>query len=157
MSPRPARSERSLMIFVAADKHGFKVIKYVEGYLKAHSLEFVNLGVKTETEDMKLENMIPQVVTKVRENEDNKAILSCGTGVGVAVGANKFRGIRACLTTTPQIAEWSVVYDNCNVLCLSGWGSDKATVYKILDAWFNAKYDGNKERSKMIAALDTWH
>ncbi|MBI5619594.1 RpiB/LacA/LacB family sugar-phosphate isomerase [Candidatus Gottesmanbacteria bacterium] len=144
------------MILVAADKHGFKTIQYVGEYLNEHGIDFVNLGVKGESEDVKLEDVIPQVAKKVRESEDNKAILSCGTGVGVAVGANKFRGIRACLATTPQIAEWSVVYDNCNVLCLSGWEADKATVYNILDAWFHATYDGDKERLKMIAAFDTW-
>lgn len=144
------------MIFIGADKYGYKAISYVIEYLQAKKMDFVNLGVKNADEDIKLEELIPPVANKVRSNPRNKGILSCGTGVGVAVGANKFRGIRACLACTPQIAEWSVVYDNCNILCLSGWESDKATVYKILDAWLNAKYDGDKERLDMIAAFDTW-
>ena len=183
------------MVYIAADKHGFKVIRFVEEYLKSHNIPFENLGVRKEGDDMKLEDMIPPLVEKVRENEneaprayargifsffggaksaeasshsspiksgysakaDNLGIFSCGTGVGVEVGANKFSGIRACLATTSKIAEWSKIYDNCNVLCLVGWETDKKTVENILDAWFSAEYDGDQHRLNMMKAFDSWH
>ena len=145
------------MIYVAADKQGFQAIQFVEAYLKDHRLSFENLGVKREDEDIKLEDMIPPFAEKVRSTDGNLGILSCGTGVGVEVGVNKFAGIRACLVTDPKIAEWSKVYDNCNVLCLVGWETDKETVYRILDVWFAAQYDGDKGRLKMMEVFDTWH
>lgn len=145
------------MIYIGADKHGYKAIQFVEDYLKSHNIDFENLGVKNENEDMPFEDMIPKVVSKVKEDEDNKGILSCGTGVGVEVGANRFSGIRACLATNPKIAEWSAVYDKCNVLCLVGWDVEKKNVDKMLDAWLNAKYDGDEKRLKMIETFDSWH
>lgn len=145
------------MVYIATDKHGYKTIAVVEEYLKSKGVKYINVGVKNESEDIKLEDLIPQVTEHVKENTSNRGILSCGTGVGIEVGANKFSGIRACLATNEKIAEWSVVYDNSNILCLSGWETKKDTILKILDAWFSAKYDGDKERLKMIEVFDTWH
>lgn len=145
------------MIYLAADKHGFQAIKFVEEYVSSHNIEFVNLGVKNENEEMKLEDMLPPVKDKVLENSDNKAIISCGTGIGVEVGINKFSGIRACLATNAQTAEWSRIYDKCNVLCLIGWNTKQEEINKILDAWFAAQYDGNEGRLKMFEAFNKWH
>lgn len=145
------------MIYLAADKHGYQTIKFVEDYLRAHKIDYVNLGVKISVEDIKLENMIPPVVKKVLEDKNNLGILSCGTGIGVEIGANKLRGIRACLVDNEKIAEWSKVYDNCNVLCLAGWDADQKKINSILDVCFKAKYDGDEGRIKMFEVFDTWH
>lgn len=74
------------MIYIAGDKHGYNAIKFVEEYLHEYTIEFENLGVKKEGEDMKLENMIPSVTKKILLNKDNKGVLACGTGIGVEVG-----------------------------------------------------------------------
>lgn len=144
------------MIYVAGDKHGYIAIQFVIEYLKEHKIEYINLGVASLSEDMKLEDMIPPVVKEVL-GSNSTGILSCGTGIGVEVGINKFNGIRACLANDKQIAEWAKVYDKCNVLCLVGWNSDKQLVYAILDSWFSAKYDGNEARLKMFDCFDKWH
>jgi ribose 5-phosphate isomerase B len=100
--------------------------------------------------------MIPIVVSMLKKSTSHKAVLSCGTGIGVAVGANKFKGVRACLATSEQIAEWATVYDNCNTLCLVGWDINQTKTNRVLDAWLNAKYDGSKKRLKMLKTFDTW-
>lgn len=145
------------MVYIAADKHGYQAITFVENFLHSQKVPFKNLGVQNETEDMKLEDMIPEVVSHVKEYEENRGILVCGTGIGVEVGANKFSGIRACLATNEKIAKWSVVKDKCNVLCLVGWGCEQETINKILSAWFTAEYDGSEKRLKMFEVFDTWH
>lgn len=145
------------MIYIAADKHGYKVIRFVEKFLQKSKRAYRNLGVTSDKEDMNFEDMIPAVVAHVRKNKSNRAILSCGTGIGVDIGANRFSGIRSCLATTPQIAKWSRVYDACNVLCFAGWKSSQREVNRILKAWFSAEYDGSKRRLKMFKAFDAWH
>jgi ribose 5-phosphate isomerase B len=149
--------EISTMLYIAADKHGYKTIKNIEDYFKQKNIAFENLGVLNVDEDVPLEIMIPKVTTQILRNENNRGILVCGTGVGVEVGANKFSGIRAALVTDPQIAEWAIVYDKCNVLCLSGWNYDADKTLKIVDAFLQAKYDGNTKRLRMFEAFDKWH
>lgn len=145
------------MIYVAGDQHGWKAIGFVIEYLLAHGVAYENLGVSDAGQDRPLEEMLPPVAEKVRATNVNRAIVSCGTGVGVEVGMNKFAGIRAVLATNPQIASWSVEKDNCNVLCLVGWQAEKGIIYNILDAWFAARYDGSPKRLAMMKTFDTWH
>ncbi len=145
------------MIYIAGDKHGFEVVKLVEGFLQSRGLEYKNLGVQNKDEEMTLEEMIPKVTSKVLQNEENKGVLTCGTGIGVEVGANKFSGIRACLATNEKIASWAVEKDKCNVLCLTAWDIDSERLDKILSAWFDARYDGSEKRLKMFEEFNKWH
>lgn len=144
------------MIYLGADKHGLKTIKIVENYLKNNNINCVNLGINKDGEDIKLEDLIPKVTKKILESENNKGVLVCGTGIGVAVGANKTKGVRANLATEKMIAEWSVVYDNCNVLCLVGWEPNKKNIEEIVNSFLNAKYDGSKSRLQMMKVFDSW-
>lgn len=145
------------MIYIAGDNHGYRVISFVKEYLIQKGFLFENLGVDSSDMDISLEDMLPKVANKVRENKENKAIISCGTGIGVEVGINKFSGIRASLVTSSKLAQWSVIYDKCNVLCLVGWETTRDEVNSILDAWFSAVYDGSEKRIRMMDAFDTWH
>jgi ribose 5-phosphate isomerase B len=144
------------MIYLGADKHGLKVITIVKDFLKENNYDYINIGIEKEGEDIRLQDLIPKAASHIIKSPENRAILVCGTGVGVAVGANKIKGIRASLATDKTIAEWSVVYDNCNVLCLSGWKADITLIENIVDAYLKAKYDGSEKRLKMMEAFDTW-
>ena len=141
------------MIYVAGDTHGWKAIALVKEYLDERGLAYENLGMKSESEDMPLEAMLPPVADLVKKG--NTAIVSCGTGVGVEVGINKFAGIRAALASNPKIAKWAVEKDKCNVLCLVGWQASKTSIYAILDAWFAASYDGSEKNLAIIKTLNT--
>jgi ribose 5-phosphate isomerase B len=144
------------MIYLGADKHGFKAIKLVEDFLKSKNIYFLNLGSQNEAQDITLEELIPKITTEVLKDKSNIGILSCGTGVGVVVGANKFSGIRACLAQDAKTAEYARVYDDCNILCLMGWDIDKEKVEEILKAWFKNGYDGDTARLKMFDKFDSW-
>lgn len=145
------------MIFIAGDKHGYKAIQIIEDYLQLNKIEYLNVGVTTDEEDVKLEDLIPKITRRVLSDKNNLGIFTCGTGIGVEVGANKFSGIRACLATNEKIAEWAKVYDKCNVLCLVGWEPDKVNIHKILDSFFKAEYDGSEKRLKMFDEFNKWH
>lgn len=144
------------MIYLGADRHGLNVVKIVEDHLNKNNVKSINLGIKKAGDDIKLEDLIPRVTDEILKSDKNKGILICGTGVGVAIGANKIKGIRANLATDKKIAEWSVVYDNCNVLCLSGWITDKKIIEESVDSFLKAKYDGSEKRLEMMKVFDTW-
>ena len=101
------------MIYLAGDKHGYQAIEFVVSYLEKHQTKYKNLGVSSSSENIKLEDMIPSVTKEVLADVDSMGILSCGTGIGVEVGVNKFSGIRACLAHNSKIAEWAKTYDKC--------------------------------------------
>lgn len=144
------------MIYLGADKHGFKTLKIVQNYLKSKEIEFINLSVSKEDDVIQLEDLIPKIAKKILTSQDDKGIMICGTGIGIAIGANKIKGIRANLANDKTIAEWSVTYDNCNVLCLSGWKSDKKNIEEIIQSFLKAKYDGSEKRLEMMRVFDSW-
>jgi len=145
------------MIYLGADKHGFRTIAIVKEYLSSHKIKFIDLGVQTVTDEKRIEYIIFDVAKEVKNNNQNIGILSCGTGVGVEVGVNKFSGIRGCLAANKTIAKYAVEKDKCNVLCLVGWHPNKKTIIGILDTWFNSQYDGSKIRLTMFDVFNTWH
>lgn len=144
------------MIYIGGDKHGLEVSIIIEEYLKENRIPYQNLGVKNSEDNILLEELIPKVATKILKSENNKGILVCGTGIGVTIGANKIKGIRASLASNKTIAQWSVVYDNCNILCLSGWNPNKDKIEKIVNSFLNAKYDGSEKRLHMMKVFDSW-
>jgi len=144
------------MIYLAADWHGYKTMKYVMEYLDNIDTKYTNLWATSADAVVTLQDMIPAVADKITD-DTALGILSCGTGVWVEVGANKFGHIRACLATEPKIATWGVAYDKCNILCLPGWETSQGQIHAILDAWFSAEYDGSERRLKMFEVFSGWH
>jgi len=144
------------MIYIGADKHGLETIQFVKEYLSDSGIAYEDLGAQTKEEELPLEDLIPRVTGNVLESSDHRGILACGTGIGVAIGANKITGIRSILATDPIIGEWASVYDDCNVLCLAGWEIEKKVIQKTVDAWLNSEYDGSESRRKMLETFDTW-
>ncbi len=142
------------MIYVAGDHYAVELVDQIADWLKANNREFENLGSESSEDKLSLQDMIPRVTIKVKEAEGNVGILVCGTGVGVEVGSNRFKGIRASLANTAQIAEWARNKDNANVLCLSSWA--KPNVDEVLKAWFTTEYDGDQKRLEMLEEFDNW-
>jgi ribose 5-phosphate isomerase B len=144
------------MLYLGADRHGFHAISMVEDFLRAQNIPYENLGVAQDDEDVKLEALIPKMASAVLATPDNKAILSCGTGVGVEVGINKFAGIRACLAADARVAGYSRVYDDANVLCLVGWNPNAPTIEEMVHTWLASEYDGSEARLDMFKVFDSW-
>jgi ribose 5-phosphate isomerase B len=137
---------------LAGDHYAVDLSKKVEDYLKDKNMEVQNVGSADVNDELSLQEMIPRVTKVIDEN--TCGILICGTGVGVEVGANRFKGVRASLCTSSKTATDARQYDKANVLCLSAWQtSDPAG---ILDAWLATEYDGDEGRLAMFDEFDRW-
>lgn len=135
---------------VAGDKYGLEHIARIKHQLESDGHTVEDFGGA----EAQLEEMIPAVVAAVKAGA--RGILVCGTGIGVEIGANRFKGVRATLATNPEMAEWSRQYDNTNVLCLSAWATKEDEVEPILEAWLESDYDGSEKRLAMLKTFDTW-
>ena len=83
-------------------------------------------------------------------------ILVCGTGIGMAVAANKVDGIRAVNVINPQFAELSREHNDANVVAVSGRFVDESVNREILDAFVSTSFGGGRHagRGEKIAALE---
>ena len=137
---------------VAGDHYAVNLAQKVAELLSEKGLDVENVGSKSADQKLSLQEMIPRITKNV--SDEVTGVLICGTGVGVEVGANRFKGVRASLCTNAITAEDARKYDKANVLCLSAWQTEDPE--QIIEAWLATEYDGNESRLKMFEAFDEW-
>ncbi len=97
---------------------------------------------------------IAEVVCEaVRRGEAERGIMVCGTGVGAAIAANKFRGIRAALCHDVYSAHQSVEHDDVNVLCLGAQIVGEKLAFDLLRAFLEAEHSPDEQFRRRVAKL----
>ena len=132
-------------IYIASDHAGYEMKNQIINEL-ANDYEFIDLGTNSnESVDY------PTYAFKLCENvlQNNcLGILICGTGFGMAIAANKVKGIRAVDIIDPKMAALAKEHNNCNVITLSGRFNTLENNIKIIKQFISAKYDGNSDVGK---------
>ena len=89
------------------------------------------------------------VAHKVAGGEADRGILVCGTGIGMAIAANKVKGIRAATCNDEVTAEMSRRHNDCNILCLSSDLLGHRNVVRLLEIWLTATFDGGRHARRV--------
>lgn len=140
-------------IAIAGDHYTVELIHKLESVLKNQDISYEDLGTKNKDIKISLQEIIPAVTKKIQDGSADFGILACGTGVGVEIGANRFKGVRASLCRDTEQAKNARIYDNANVLCLGSWYEDDFE--EILEAFLTSTFDGNEKRANMLKDFDT--
>ena len=147
----------AMKVILGGDSKAWESISGVIEYLQNQQIEVENLGAQNSDDSIKLTEFIPKVCKAVATDQSTLGILLCGTGAGVEIGANRFKGIRASLCVKPIQAKWAREKDDANVLCLSSWDLNESNnLESVLDAWFNTTFDGDSARRAMLETFDSW-
>lgn len=107
------------MLYLGSDHGGFALKEKLCAFLKVREIAYEDLGTHT-TESCDYPQFAALVAQKVQLNSDNRGILVCTSGVGMAIAANKFRGIYAARLTQPDEVKTARQHNDINVLCLPG-------------------------------------
>ncbi|MBQ7602834.1 MAG: ribose 5-phosphate isomerase B [Clostridia bacterium] len=139
------------MLYIASDHGGFKRKQFLLDYLSKQGIKCVDLGTHTD-ESTDFPIYAKKLVAKVLENKTNRGILVCGSGVGMSICANRFKGIRAGLCTTPDLAKLARQHNDINVLVLRGRFGTNLSAQKMVQEFLNTPHLGGKyaRRMKMI-------
>ena len=86
---------------------------------------------------------------RIARGETERAILICGTGIGMCIAANKIRGIRAALAQDELSAQLSRTHNDANVLCLSADLLGHTLVKRIVDTWVTTPFDGGRHLRRL--------
>ena len=147
------------MIYLGSDHAGFKLKQAIKEYLIKSGFVIKDLGNHNLSPLDDYPDYAENVTKAVQKNlNSNKGILICGSGQGVCMTANKFKGIRAALGYSIAAAKQSRAHGDSNVLCLSGLGSDNLQAKKIVNAWLKEKFSGEARhvrRLKKIKIIET--
>ena len=134
-----------MKIVIASDHAGFPLKEDVRAYLATKGHEVVDLGVHS-TEPSDYPDSAEAVGDAIRAGVARRAVLICGSGVGVCVAANKIPGIRAGMCHDHYSAHQGVEHDDMNVLVLGARVIGTETAHDVVDSFLAASFVSSEPR-----------
>ena len=129
-----------MKLAIGSDKSGYTVKEAVKAWLTENNIEFDDLG----TVDLNAVHPYYQVASEVAPLVQNgtyeKAILICGTGAGMCVVSNKFKGVHAVACEGVYSAKMARAINNANVLCMGGWIVGPEMAVEMVKAFLNTAW-----------------
>ena len=144
-----------MKIALASDHRGYQAKEQIKAIVKQLGHECIDFG--TENNDPVDYPDTAYLASKaVSEKQADRAILACGTGIGMSITANKVKGIRAALCYDELNAQISRHHNDANVLCVSGDLTGDVSLRKIVEVWLTTEFNGgrHKRRVDKISAIE---
>lgn len=143
------------MIAIGADHGGFELKEEIKKYLDEKEIEYKDYGTYSE-ERTDYPVFGKQVIKAVQSKEAEKGILICGTGFGMTILANKFKGIRCASCWNEEVAKLLKAHNNANIIALPGRFINVSQGVAILRAWLGTEFMGGRheERLQMIEEIE---
>jgi ribose 5-phosphate isomerase B len=147
-----------MKVAIASDHRGYHLKERVISLLKAKGHTVVDDGPSSD-ESVDYPDFAALVAKKVSSGAVDRGVLICGTGIGMAVAANKFPGILAAACSDEVTAELSRRHNNLNVLCLSGDLLSSRTAERLVEIWMDTEFEGGRHerRVEKIRQLEKEH
>jgi ribose 5-phosphate isomerase B len=139
---------------VGCDHGGFVLKAPLVGELEAHGHEVLDLGT-TGPESVDYPRYAAHVARAILDGRAERGLLICGTGLGMAMTANKFPGIRAAAVSEPFSARMARRHNDAQILCLGGRVLGEGAAIEVLQAWLAEEFEGGRHerRLALIAEL----
>jgi ribose 5-phosphate isomerase B len=138
-----------MKIALASDLSGFPLKKAVAEHLaEKDNIEIIDYGIDSEENPQPYWKQAPKVAEAVQRGEAEKGVLVCGTGQGMAIVANKHKGVYAVVADGIFAGERGKIINNANVLTMGGWVTAPFLGIQIVDAWLSMSFTQKMEFKK---------
>lgn len=135
------------MLYISSDHRGFEAKDKIKSFLETAGVEHEDLGPHEYNPDDDYPDFAFSLGEKVAENEADRGILLCGSGVGICIAANKVRGVRAAYAESKEHAIKAREDDDTNVLVLDVMTFDPTRDFPLIEAWLHTPFS-NEERHR---------
>ena len=140
-------------IALAADHGGFELKEAVKAHLDELGLEYIDFGTHS-TASVDYPDMALPACDAVVSGQCDKALLFCGTGVGISMAANKVKGIRAALCGDCYSAEMTRRHNDANILAMGARVLGPGLALKIVDTFLNTEFEGGRHARRIALISD---
>lgn len=140
----------SKKIIIGSDHGGYRLKNEIIAHLQSCGYEISDKGCYSEAScDYPV---IAKSVSEAVLDENTRGILVCGTGIGMSIAANRYKGIRASLCSDTYSAKMTRAHNNSNILCLGERVIGVGLAFDIVDIWLNTEFEGGRHlrRIEMI-------
>ena len=141
------------MIALGCDHGGYELKKEIKQYLDENKLEYIDFGTDS-TESVDYPVYARKVVHAILSGECEKGILICGTGIGISIAANRYKGIRAALCTDCFMAEATRQHNDANILALGGRVVGPGLAVKIVETFLNTPFSEGERHKNRIRLIE---
>ncbi len=137
-----------MKVALSSDHRGFSAKEHIKTYLEQAGHSVTDFGcdgpASCDYPDMGLAG-----AKCVAEQDADRGIFVCGTGIGMSITANKVRGIRAALCHDELTAELSRRHNDANVLCLPADLIGDELIRRVVDVWLRTEYEGGRHQRRL--------
>ena len=130
-----------MKIAIGCDENALDLKNALIDVLKAKGSDYKDFGVFTK-DPVDYPDVAKSLVVELQKDNFDRGILVCGTGIGMAVCANKFKGIRAAVCHDLYSAQRAILSNDCQVLCMGSLIIGKSLAQEILKVWLDIERNG---------------
>ena len=143
------------MLILASDHAGFPLKEEIKAYLDEKGVEYIDCGTDS-TASVDYAKFAQTACLKVVNGEGDKAVLCCGTGIGISMAANKVKGIRAACCSDYFSAKFTRLHNDANVLCMGARVIGAGLACELVDVFINTEFEGGRHQRRVdqIAAIE---
>ena len=135
-------------IALAADHGGYELKEAIKKHLEEKGVAYVDYGTNS-TASVDYPDMALPACKAVVNGECDKALLFCGTGVGISMSANKVKGIRACCCSDAFSAEFTRRHNDANALCMGGRVVGPGLAIQLVDVFLGTEFEGGRHSARI--------
>lgn len=137
-----------MKIIIGSDHAGFAMKEKVKGFLQERGITVEDVGAHSEA-SVDYTDFGKAVARKVSDGTFERGVLICGTGLGMSMTANRFRGVRAALANDLFSAIMSRRHNDSNILVLGGRLIGDTLALQLVDAWLETPFDGGRHKRRL--------
>ena len=130
-------------ICIGSDHAGFYLKEYIKEFLLKSKISVIDLGTNNLS-SVDYPNFAKKVANKKKKKKSNIGILVCGSGTGMAISANKIKGIRAAVCYNTASTRLSRVHNDANIIALGSRLTKKKNVERLVSTFLSTKFEGGR-------------
>jgi len=135
-------------LLIASDHAGFELKQRLRKTLERLGVPFEDLGTSSP-DAVDYPDFARPVAEAIRDGRADRGVLVCGTGQGMVIAANRYRGVRAALPFDEKTARLCREHNDANVIALGGRTLDHALAERILEVWLEAPFSGGRHQIRL--------
>ena len=141
------------MIAIGCDHGGFELKQEIMKYLDDKGYEYKDYGTYT-SDSCDYPVYAKKIAHSILDGECDKGILICGTGIGIGITANKFKGIRAALCHDVFSAQATREHNDANILTMGARVIGPGLAIKIVDTFLNTEFSNDERHINRIRQME---
>ncbi|KAI9798782.1 MAG: D-erythrulose-4-phosphate isomerase 1 [Piccolia ochrophora] len=149
-------AQQGWTIVVGGDEAGYQYKDTIKADFEKDSRvkKVIDVGVVKSDDKTAYPHVADEAAQRVKSGEADRALLICGTGLGVAISANKVPGIRAVTAHDSYSVERAVLSNNAQVLCMGQRVVGIELARKLAKEWLNYKFDSSSSSAAKVEAIN---